>query len=212
MMRPSQKAYREEHVIGDFSRPCSLGTVPGRMYDILSISPATLAQLLTDNTQNVTVLDCRYPYEYEGGHIVGARNLYTKDLVKNEFLANKQPLTSVTSNREILVFHCEFSIERGPNMARFLREADRTLNKAAYPALHYPEIYLLHEGYKAFWEFSNENKNHLCEPSNYRPMVAEGFQEEMWKYRNSSKSRKHTKSPRFSRRTDAPRRLKRVLF
>ncbi len=211
--RSEQKSAGEEDVIGDFSRPCSLPTVPGRMYDIPSISPATLTQSLKDSSRNVTVLDCRYPYEYEGGHIVGAKNLYSKDLALDEFPSTKQPLTSVTSSTNILVFHCEFSIERGPNMVRFLREADRSMNKAAYPALHYPEIYLMHGGYKAFWEAcgTDSNTQQLCEPSSYRPMVEEGFEEEMWKYRKNDNTRKHAKFPRVSKRTNQPRR-RRVLF
>lgn len=35
---------------------------------------------------------------------------------------------------------------------RFLREADRKANKENYPALNYPELYLLEGGYKAFHE------------------------------------------------------------
>ena len=48
--------------------------------------------------------------------------------------------------RTILVFHCEFSSERGPRQLRYLRACDRTRNP--YPKLHYPEIYLLYGGYK----------------------------------------------------------------
>ena len=40
------------------------------------------------------------------------------------------------------------------------------LNKNTYPALHHPEMYLLHNGYKEFWE----NYPDLCEPRAYRPM------------------------------------------
>ncbi len=53
--------------------------------------------------------------------------------------------------RSILIFHCEFSSERAPKMSRFVRNHDRTLNKDAYPSLYFPEIYLLHNGYKEFY-------------------------------------------------------------
>ena len=35
---------------------------------------------------------------------------------------------------------------------RFLRSQDREMNKNNYPQLHFPEVYLLHAGYKAFHE------------------------------------------------------------
>ena len=203
----------DDDLLGDHSRPCSLPTVPGRMHDIPSIAPSTLTQILTDCSHDVTILDCRYPYEYQGGHIIGAKNLYSNHLVEEEFLSGKQPLASVVSSSKILVFHCEFSIERGPAMARFLRGEDRALNIASYPALHYPEIYLLDGGYKAFWEFCNHsNVQQLCEPRNYRPMIEEGFKEEMWKYRKSGKSRKPTKPRMHLMQASAGPARKRALF
>lgn len=51
--------------------------------------------------------------------------------------------------RVILVFHCEFSSERGPRMCRFVRQRDRDVND--YPRLHYPELYVLKDGYKDFF-------------------------------------------------------------
>lgn len=35
---------------------------------------------------------------------------------------------------------------------RFLRNKDRQLNKDKYPNLNHPEVYLLHGGYKAFYQ------------------------------------------------------------
>lgn len=64
-----------------------------------------------------------YPYEFEGGHIKGAINLYTKDQVMKEFLENQTPKSppdqsqpAVNHKRDIIVFHCEFSSERGPGL------------------------------------------------------------------------------------------------
>jgi M-phase inducer phosphatase len=72
---------------------------------------------------------CSYPYEYDGGHIKGAKNIYTKDQINKEFVDIKQPKqeaetgeaesgseTSLDGKRSILIFHCEFSSERGPNL------------------------------------------------------------------------------------------------
>ena len=50
---------------------------------------------------------------------------------------------------------------------RFLRNSDRVENKDCYPKLHYPELYLLEGGYKAFYESYQD----LCSPSCYVPML-----------------------------------------
>ena len=50
----------------------------------------------------------------------------------------------------LIVFHCEFSIERGPRMFNYMRRLDRELNEKNYPLLNYPEIYVLSEGYSQF--------------------------------------------------------------
>ena len=48
---------------------------------------------------------------------------------------------------------------------------DRQLNKLTYPALHYPECYLLHDGYKVFYE----NYPELCHPRAYVQMADKNF-------------------------------------
>ena len=65
----------------------------------------------------------------------------------------KNPIKAEDPNkRVVLIFHCEFSSERGPKLSRFLRSKDRSANKDCYPHLHYPELYLLDGGYKSFFE------------------------------------------------------------
>lgn len=62
----------------------------------------------------------RYPYEFESGHITDAVNLWTKDMVWNVFMEGRKKLSPSPSSeqgekkRNILIFHCEFSSERGP--------------------------------------------------------------------------------------------------
>ncbi|KAH3699275.1 hypothetical protein DPMN_074231 [Dreissena polymorpha] len=99
-----------------------------------------------DVLSDVTIVDCRYPYEFQGGHIKSAVNLFTKDDVSALL---HRPVSG--DKRHVLIFHCEFSSERGPKMYRFLRSQDRELYKDQYPALLFPEVYLLHGGYKAFY-------------------------------------------------------------
>lgn len=68
--------------------------------------------------------------------------------------------------------------------SRFLRNNDRSRNEHAYPALHYPEIYLLHGGYKDFFEAYPE----LCDPINYRQMLDPMFTSAYRQFRAKSKS------------------------
>ena len=102
-------------VIADGSRDCTLPTIAGKHRDLKSISPEVMADVVrghfNDVLSDVTIVDCRYPYEFEGGHIRGAVNLYTKDDV------NTLLTTPVSDDkRHVLIFHCEFSSERGPKM------------------------------------------------------------------------------------------------
>ena len=67
------------------------------------------------------IIDCRFDYEYLGGHVPGAININTTAGVE-EFLlgmaANRpEPSTSGdASKKTILVFHCEFSVKRAPTL------------------------------------------------------------------------------------------------
>lgn len=50
---------------------------------------------------------------------------------------------------------------------RFLRASDRSSNRSRYPSLRYPEVYLLHAGYRAFYRQFPE----LCRPRGYTAML-----------------------------------------
>ena len=64
----------------------------------------------------------------------------------------------------------------------FLR--DRDLNNETYPALHYPECYLLHDGYKTFYA----NYPQLCEPQSYIPMAHPGYISEERKFHKKART------------------------
>ncbi|KAM9694954.1 M-phase inducer phosphatase 3 [Trichechus inunguis] len=173
------------HLIGDFSKVCALPTVSGRHQDLRYINAETVAALLWGKFQGLIekfyIIDCRYPYEYLGGHIQGALNLYSQEELHNFFL--KKPIVpSDIQKRIIIVFHCEFSSERGPRMCRFLREEDRALNQ--YPVLYYPELYILRGGYRDFFPEYTE----LCEPQSYRPMHHQDHKAELLRCRSQSKA------------------------
>lgn len=58
------------------------------------------------------LLYSRFEYEYAGGHIQGAINLPREDRVVSHFFdQNNQCLFPPDT---IIVFHCEFSSQRGP--------------------------------------------------------------------------------------------------
>lgn len=152
------------------------------------------------------VVDCRYQFEYQGGHIPGAINincpsvlgmlfhelrskksssdfidklLYIQDreisceditlissaCEKIRILKNASNLQATSSQHPnsinissiddqgaeteiIIIFHCEFSSQRGPNLIRHWRSLDREYNE--YPELTFPQIYVLRGGYEAW--------------------------------------------------------------
>ncbi|XP_059209902.1 M-phase inducer phosphatase 2 isoform X2 [Centropristis striata] len=162
-----------------------LPTVDGKHQDLKYITPETMVAALSGQfnhlVERVIVMDCRYPYEFEGGHIKEALNLHQEDQVEDYLL--KTPIVpSCPDKRVVIIFHCEFSSERGPRMSRFVRERDRALNE--YPNLHYPELYILKGGYKDFFPHFQSQ----CEPQSYRPMHHEDFKEDLRKFRLKSRT------------------------
>lgn len=176
---------------GDFSKPIALPTIEGGKHpDLKAISVDTMADLLrgkySEQIASFKILDCRYPYEYEGGHIAGAEMFHHPKMIIDHLMAQKgAPVISKEGTpRHVLIFHCEFSAERGPKAQRLLRETDRATNKEHYPALHFPETYLLEGGYKAFFEKYPE----LCTPKCYVRMLDSNHAEDLKHFRGKSKS------------------------
>ncbi|XP_064367780.1 M-phase inducer phosphatase 2 [Dromaius novaehollandiae] len=172
-------------LIGDFSKAYLLQTVEGKHQDLKYISPEMMVAVLNGQfsslIESCVIVDCRYPYEYEGGHIKGAVNLPMEQDVE-DFLLKKPIVPFDAAKRVIVIFHCEFSSERGPRMCRFVREKDRACNE--YPHLHYPELYVLKGGYR---EFFPQYQAH-CEPQDYRPMHHEDFKEDLRRFRLKSRT------------------------
>ncbi|KAF2734722.1 Rhodanese-like protein [Polyplosphaeria fusca] len=111
--------------------------------------------------EKALVVDCRFEYEYDGGHIEGALNFCDKEQLASELFTSPPPNT-------LLIFHCEYSAHRAPLMAKFVRNEDRQYNAAQYPQLSYPEVYILDGGYSSFYE-SHRTR---CFPQNYLRMDA----------------------------------------
>jgi len=150
---------------------CKLPIIKGSHADLCTISHHTMRDILGGKYKDVFeefhIIDCRFGYEYDGGHVQGAVNISNvKDLETNYVL---KPM-----NKQIaIVFYCEFSSKRGPSGYRNLRTFDRKAN--VYPNLHYPEVYILEGGYKNFFE----NCKDLCEPQAYVEMKDKRFESDM---------------------------------
>lgn len=114
----------------------------------------------------IMTVDCRFPYEYEGGHIENAINISLLQLLEKHFALNDPPVESNPAQKTLLVFHCEYSLLRGPTMALHLRKLDRLHNADRYPYLTYPDILVLEGGYKSFFD----KYTHLCTPQGYVEM------------------------------------------
>ncbi|CAK8689395.1 unnamed protein product [Clavelina lepadiformis] len=190
IMRAVDLGCSDPNLVGDFSRVCCLQTVSGKHQDLKYISPQTLINLINEKHETVCfgIIDCRYPYEYEGGHVVSADNFWEEKELFKMYFNNPKPMWASQSNGNykppVLVFYCEFSSERGPRMARALRNRDRELNR--YPHLHYPELYILKDGYKNFYH--TKDTKAYCEPPSYRPMAHEDYAKELRMCRAKSKT------------------------
>ncbi|WWC68646.1 uncharacterized protein I206_102577 [Kwoniella pini CBS 10737] len=150
---------------------------------LVRITPDTLQELLagkySSKIKRHHIIDCRFDYEYAGGHIAGAINVKSMDALDQLLLSestgvhasgNSLPVPSRSGELEegeqvVLVFHCEFSAKRAPTFAKHLRSRDRLLNNALYPKIFYPEVYILEGGYCGFYQSQPEK----CE-GGYTPM------------------------------------------
>ncbi|KAB5580186.1 hypothetical protein GE09DRAFT_429028 [Coniochaeta sp. 2T2.1] len=136
----------------------------GQNDSIPRISRSTMLEVLDgkygEHFDQKMIIDCRFEYEYEGGHINGAINYNDKELLSTHLFRN--PMTG----RTLLIFHCEYSAHRAPIMARHIRAADRTANAECYPRLTYPDVYILDGGYSGFF---NEHRDR-CYPQAYVEM------------------------------------------
>ncbi|EFO19886.1 hypothetical protein LOAG_08608 [Loa loa] len=120
--------------------------------------------------EKYALIDCRYPYEYEGGHIKGALNIYDPVELENTFFPKCSAAFKImlkkfryfTANIQVLEGQC--------CNASHLRKSDRVRNYANYPFLYYNEIYVLQGGYNSFYSTDDDCFKDLCEPTGYVSM------------------------------------------
>jgi len=136
-----------EENFGNFDSPQpTLPTVSNHKNpDINTITAQTLANLIANNNNGnpFLIVDCRYGYEYEGGHIEGAINIRSPEVLERLFFTNRALLyhpdylhsikynfTNVINKLEdlhylkehipenapapLIIFHCEFFSEERP--------------------------------------------------------------------------------------------------
>ncbi|TKR63384.1 hypothetical protein L596_027223 [Steinernema carpocapsae] len=161
-----------------------------------SISAHTLANLIDTHSHEefatkYCLVDCRYPYEYHGGHIKHAKNLFDPDEVRKLFYpANEEDAAKM--RQKIPIFYCEFSQKRGPQMGLKLREVDRKRNEGCYPRVDFPEIYLLDRGYSNF--YAQCGSPVLCQPMEYVKMLDKRFRASLRCF-SFHRSRSNLRSP-----------------
>ena len=144
-------------------------------------NPSVVADVITnfdkyrDRYDKYIIIDCRYWYEYNGGHINGAIQLIHKDdfdinssdkektqtfknQIKKLFFNESQLRSREECKKTLIFFHCEFSQKRGPEIYEIFRYVDREIHQSEWPFLLYPEMYIIRGGYTAFFT----HYSHLC--------------------------------------------------
>ena len=147
---------------------------------IKRVTATTMVQLLAgqyaENFSRLFIVDCRYPYEYHGGHLPGAANICSLDEIDRQLFGAEGTADMAQAASTVIIFHCEFSSERAPRMALHVRNRDRELNAESYPCLYYPQLYILEGGYKSFFL---QYPGHCDPPHQYVPMRKSDHRDEL---------------------------------
>ncbi|KAI9896079.1 hypothetical protein N3K66_008979 [Trichothecium roseum] len=132
--------------------------------DLRRMSSKTLAErILAERElpeQTYAVIDVRDD-DYIGGHIKGCTNVPSRQLD-----AMMPTLVRRLKDKEVVVFHCMLSQQRGPAAAlRYLRER----GAAATGAGEGPVVYVLDRGFTGWQEVYAEDER-----------LTEGYRKELW--------------------------------
>lgn len=140
----------------------SLPTLGSGKSDSIQRISVDVARQVVEGMYNIDfqVIDCRFSYEFLGGHIQDAINI-----------SSIRELDVLLGRPRVLIFHCEFSSIRAPRLAQCLRNMDRMKNP--YPLLTIPEIYVMEGGYKRFYNTHPE----LCCPKGYVTMDCANYRD-----------------------------------
>ncbi|GMS79616.1 hypothetical protein PENTCL1PPCAC_1791, partial [Pristionchus entomophagus] len=171
------------------SKDCQVHSVAFGCISAVTLAGEMQALGLYGFHRKYVLIDCRYPYEYEGGHIKNAINLHdnaglpslffpSESILKDvgdSSIDKQEEVASTVSKEEkeatvppphhrIPVFYCEYSQKRGPTMAHYLRSIDRRRNIDRYPDINYDVMYLLECGYRNFFFAFSETNVELFSP------------------------------------------------
>jgi len=120
----------------------------GRFENVKQISCQEVRDILVEETTNpFVILDCRFDYEFFGGHLRGAVKCPTRTSIEEIF----EQYEHVENVKFIL--HCELSVCRAPRAADYLACLfDRYVGRK-------PTFYIMNGGYSRFWKlFQNDDK------------------------------------------------------
>lgn len=156
------------NVRGDCQQHCVLPTTNTHHHFspiIRLVTPETVHRLLSnefhEHVSEFIIVDCRFPFEYDGGHIKTAVNQWNAELAINAFFAHPV-VTAGNGGRTVVLFHCEFSSHRAPTMFCNLRRMDAHITAGA-KGLLFPEFYLIEGGYSVFFDKYPQH----CTPQSY---------------------------------------------
>ncbi|CAL2043868.1 unnamed protein product [Caenorhabditis brenneri] len=175
-----KQEYKNEYVQGFEPNPITLRKDPEMFSDsrssaFLRITPSTLIDLMQSGnfTEQYIVIDCRYPFEYSGGHLLNAINEYDTQKIGNLFFdSNGTP-----QHQKIPIFYCEFSEKRAPSMANSLRRLDRALNN--YPRVSFSQLLVVDKGYCGLFKSYSTEFEAFFVPNSYISMNDESHSKEL---------------------------------
>jgi rhodanese-related sulfurtransferase len=105
------------------------------------ISGADLEALHTTGSEKLLILDARSPSEFAAGHLSDAISVNSTDSFFSLFT------DSTFANIGLVLCYCEFSNQRGPELAAYLRKYDFHINAGS---LRFPRITILAGGFSQY--------------------------------------------------------------
>lgn len=137
--------------------------------DFVTISPQFLNKWISGDVtmpyDQLVIIDARFDYEFQGGHISGAINVNNSKMMMHIF-------KRFEGKNAAFVFHCEFSHDRAPNLMNKFRIYDRSQH--IYPNLTHKHLFLLSGGYSKFFELYKDKTTGSYLPMRDENHVANG--------------------------------------